>query len=166
MSGDDDDRPGWVEREKRSFSELDRRRREGRGSSDRPPDGPRAHERGEAATRQYLKEIDGIFAKGRGGAEGERLTGEMRNAHGTPGLAAACRAFRDALGVPDDPSDLALFLDCGDPEIVVAALEAARARFEEETLRISSGMRAQVRMLAHHADDGVAEAAEDLLELL
>ena len=166
MSGDDDDRPGWVEREKLSFSELDRRRREGRGSGDRPPAGPKAGERSEAATRQYLKEIDGIFAKGSGGAEGERLTKAMRDAHGTPGLAAACREFRDALGVPDDPSDLALFFDCGDPEIIVAALEASRAMCEGGTLRPSSGMRSQLRMLAQHADDAVAEAAEDLLELL
>ena len=41
--GQDDDRPSWVEREKKSFSELDRMRREGRsaGSSVRAAPPPR-----------------------------------------------------------------------------------------------------------------------------
>lgn len=169
MSGGDDDRsdrPGWVEREKRSFSELDRLRRERRSGGEAPPAGTPAGERSRTATRQYLKQIDKLFSKDRNGPEAEHLRKAMRDAHGTPGLAAACRAFRDAVCVPDDPSDLALFLDCGDPELVVAALEAARTHCEGGTLRVTSGLRSQVRLLAQESDDRVAEAAEDLLDLL
>ena len=166
MSGGDDDRPGWVEREKLSFSELDRRRREGRGGGERGPGGPGARALSKDAARQYLKQVDHIFAKRGVGAEGEKLIKAMRDAHGTPALADACRAVRDVLGVPDDPSDLALFLDCGDSEIVVAALEAARARCQAGTLHPSSGVRSQLRMLAQDFDDAVAEAAEELLECL
>jgi hypothetical protein len=165
MSGGDDDRPGWVEREKLSFSELDRRRREGKGAGASGPGGARDRKHSEQDTRQALKEADGLFAQGQGGAAGEQLVRAMRQAHGTPGIVDACRAVRAALGVPDDPSDLALFLDCGDPALVIAALEAARARSEAGTLQISSGMRSQARLLAQDPDDAIAEAAEDLLEL-
>ena len=64
---------------------------------------------------------------GKGGAEGERLAREMREARGTPDLAGACRAYRDAVGLPEDPAQLSLFLDSGDPELVLAALGALRA---------------------------------------
>ena len=36
MSGRDDDRPDYLDREKKSFSELDRLRREGGSGGDRP----------------------------------------------------------------------------------------------------------------------------------
>src|SRR5262249_61476277 len=72
VSGDDD-RPGFLDREKKSFSELDRRRRDGRSRpEERRPTSPAQQARVEAAKKQYLKQIDGLFAKGKGGAEGER----------------------------------------------------------------------------------------------
>jgi hypothetical protein len=161
----DDDRPGWTDREKKSFSELDRLRREGRGG-ERRPQSERARARADAASKQYRKEIDPLFSKGRGGAEGARLAKAMRDAHGTPRLADACRAFRDALGTPVDPADLGIFLDSGDSELVVAALEALLAQHETGSLTLSAGLASQIRMLSQDADDGVAEAAEDLLGAL
>jgi len=163
----DDDRPGFLDREKKSFSELDRRRREGggRGRSDEPrPASPAQQARVAAAKQQYLKEIDGIFAKGRGGAEGERLAAALREARGTKGIAAACRAYRDAVGAPADAALIACFLDAADPELELAGLEALRAGLAAGTLALGSGLRTQLRMLAGSSDDAVASAAEDLLD--
>ena len=87
----------------------------------------------------------------------------MREARGTPGLAGACRAYRDALGLPEDLVQLSLFLDSGNPELVLAALDALRAAQAGGTLQPTSGLRTQLRMLAQDADDAVAEAAEELL---
>ena len=160
----DDDRPGFLDRDKKSFSERDRMRREGRGrTEERRPTSPAQQARLDAAKKQYLKQIDGIFAKGEGGAQGERLAEAVREARGTPALAAACRVYRDAVGMPGDAALLACFLDAGDPELAVAGMEALAAARAEGGLTLTPGLRTQLRMLAESPDDAVASAAEDLL---
>jgi hypothetical protein len=163
--GRDDDRPSWVEREKKSFSELDRMRRERRPEAERRPRSRAAQERAARATRQYVKQIDGLFSS----SEPERLeklAQAMRDARGTPALADACRAYRDALGPPADPRHISCFLDAGEREIVVDGLEALRRGHEAGELELTAGLRSQLRMLAEDPDDEVAERAEALLELL
>ena len=159
MSRDDDERP----RERLSWREIDRRRG---GARQRPEDRPKSRDeiaRDSAAAKAYTKKLDALFVAGKGGAAGERLAREMREARGTPGLAAACRAYRDAVGFPEDPTQLSLFLDSGDPELVLAALGALRAAQAGGTLQPTSGLRTQLRMLAQDANDAVAEDAEALL---
>ena len=168
MSGDGDkpDRPSWTERDKLSFSELDRRRRDHSSSGESAPRGPGGQARDGEATRQYIKQLDGLFSTAQGGAEGGRLAQAMRDAHGTPVLAEACRAYRDAVGMPADPGELSLFLDCGDPELVLAGLEAFRAVHEAGALEATRGLKSQLRILAQDPDDAVAEAAEELVEIV
>jgi hypothetical protein len=162
----DDDRPGFLDRDKKSFSELDRLRRERRGSGEAGrAAGPAQKARLESAKKQYLKQIDSLFAAGEGGAEGERLAAAVRDARGTPGLAAACRAYRDAVGAPGDAALVSCFLDAGEPELVIAGLEALRAGRAAGRIELLPGLRTQLRMLAHSSDDAVASAAEELLEL-
>jgi hypothetical protein len=160
VSGDD---RSWLDGEKRSFSELDRQRREGRSSGERTPPGRASRERSQAATKQYLKDIDAVFSGG-SKAEIERLVSAMRDAHGTPGLADACRAFRAAAGPPGDATLISLFLDTGESELILLGLEALRSGHESGDLKLTSGLRSQLRMLAEDNDDDVAEAAEQLLE--
>ncbi|MFQ5417211.1 MAG: hypothetical protein ACE5FL_09220, partial [Myxococcota bacterium] len=151
------------DREKLSFSERDRRRREG-GASDRPaPRDQAGRERAAAATRQYLREIDGVFSKGEKNEIAE-LASAMRDAHGTPGLGDACRAYRAAAGLPEETALISLFLDAGDPELILAGYEALRAAQELGKLKVSGGLQSQLRILAEHPDVPVAEGAEDLLE--
>jgi hypothetical protein len=164
--GDGDDKPSWTEREKLSFSELDRRRREGRQGNAPRPRSEKGRQREAAATRQYLRQIDGLFGKAPGSTDRERLARAMREAHGTPGLAAACRAYREAVGVPEELREVALFLDCRDAELVVAALEALRVRQAAGALEATPGLRSQLRTLAQDPEDAVAEAAEELLAAL
>ena len=160
-----DDRPGFLDREKKSFSELDRLRRERRGSREAAGRaGPGQKARLESAKKQYLKQIDSLFAKGEGGAEGERLAQVVRDARGTPGLAAACRAYRDAVGVPRELALLSCFLEAGEPEIVLAGLEALRAEGDAARFQATPGVRTQLRLLAQDSDDAVASSAEELLE--
>ena len=158
MSGDDD-------RERRSWREIDRMRDGARSSDERRPRTAAERARAGAATQQYLKHIDGIFSGDKGDAKGEALSAAMRDAHGTPALADACRAYLDALGPPDQPALLSLVLDSGDPEIVLAGLEGMRVLGLSGELELSRGQRSQLRILAEDANDAVAEAAEDLLEL-
>lgn len=162
MSGDD---RSWVDREKKSFSELDRQRRERRPSDEKRPRGKVAEERAEVATKQYIKEIDGLFSQGKK-AEFEQITTAMRNAHGTPGLADACRVYHQAAGLPGEASLISLFLDTGDPEMILLGLEALRIGHENGSVKVTSGLRSQLRILAEDADDEVAEGAEELLDAL
>jgi hypothetical protein len=154
------------EREKLSFSELDRRRREKeRGGEDRPR-GPGAQARSKEATASYLKEVDKLFSSAKGGAAGEALAKAVRDAHGTPALTEACRALRDAIGLPDDAGLLSMFLDADDPTLVVEALRALAAGHEAGRLEISRGVKSQLRVLEQSSDDDVAYEAEELLARL
>ena len=163
--GQDEDRPSWVEREKKSFSELDRMRREGRSDAERRPRSAAAQARATQATKQYVKELDGVFSSGKGEQQ-EKLAQAMRDARGTPKLADACRAYRDALGLPADARHISCFLDAGERELVVDGLEALRQAHEAGDFEMTAGLRTQLRMLAEDRDDEVAERAEELIERL
>ena len=163
MSGDDNKS---FDREKKSFSELDRIRREGHSPGERRPRGPGDQARVDAAAKQYVKKLDGMFTSAKGGNQGEQLAKAVKDAHATPKLAEACRAYRDALGMPEDGALLGIFLDSGDSELVVAAIEALGGAHEAGSLSITKGQKTQLRTLALGSDDAVADAAEELLEAL
>jgi len=156
-----------LERPKRSWREIDQLRDGTRRRSDEPrPRGRAAEARAKRATEEYVKSLDGLFAKDTGGAEGDRLAEAIRDAHGSPGLAEACHAYLDALGIPLDPALLSLFLDAPESHLIREALRGLTAGQAEGGLEISGGLRSQLRMLAEDSDDEIAEAAEALLESL
>ena len=160
--GRDDDRSGG-ERERRSWREIDQMR-DGTHREDRGPRGAADRARADAASKRYRRELEKRFATGKGGAEGDQLAKSMRAAHGTPELAGACRAYRDAVGSPMDAALISLFLDCGDSELVGLGLESLRSALRTGTVSVSAGLKAQLRMLAQDADDAIAEGAEEILE--
>jgi hypothetical protein len=160
VSGDD---RSWIDREKKSFSELDRQRREGRSNEERRPTDQATRQRSAAATKQYLREVQGAFAGGRK-AEVEKLAGAMRDAHGTPGLADACRAYQAIAGLPDSAPLISLYLDTRDRELILAGLAALRAGREKASVKVTSGLRSQLRTFSEDRDDEIAEAAGELLE--
>lgn len=157
----DDDRPSFLDREKKSFAELDRMRRERRDGRDEPRS-PRARQRTKQATAQYLESADGLFSK----SVGKELTAAVLGARGTPGLADACRAYHATAGPPTEIRLIACFLDAGDCEIALAGLAGAHAAHTAGSLEVTSGLRSQLRMLAEGPDDAVADAAEALLDEL
>ncbi len=162
MSDDRDryDRPSWSEIDKRRDGSSGR----SRDARERRPQGKAAEARARAATSLYLKEADKMFSDAEGGAQGEALAKQARDAHGTSELPAACRAYRDQLGIPSDPSLLSLFLDTGEAELVVAALTALLAAQKAGGLEATPGLKSQIRVLAQDFNDDVAELAEELQE--
>lgn len=153
------------ERPRKSWREIDRARDgSGHGREERRPRSAAAEARSQRATQEYLKQIDGLFARDPGGAEGERLAGAVREAHGTPGLREACMAYRDAVGLPRDPALLACFLDSGERDLVLGALRALAELCEGQETRLAGGLRSQVRLLCEDPDDEIAETAEALLD--
>ena len=164
MQRDRDDDRDEPQREKKSWREIDRMREGSGGSSDPSPRGRAAQERADEASKQYRKHLEERFSSEQGGPEGRKLAGAMREAHGTPGLADACRAYRDALGPPADPSLVSLFLDCGARVLVLAGLEALRECQKADAVTVRAGLRTQLRMLAEDVDGDVADAAEEILD--
>lgn len=163
MSGD---RRDDGERPRRSWAEIDRLRDRPRARRDAgAARGPAASARAQAATRQYLGELDRkLFARGaRGGAQGARLADAVRAAQGTPGLADACRAYLDALGAPAEPDLLAAFLDARARDVQRAALAALAEGVGAGRIALGAGLRAQLRTFAEGLDDELAEAAEAVL---
>jgi len=166
MSGprDRDDGDHGSERPRRSWREIDRMRDGSGGAQERGPRGAAEQARADAASRAYRKQLDQRFTREKGGAEGQRLAKAMRDAHGTPALADACRAYRDAVGPPVEAANISLFLDCGDPELILVGLDALRSSREAGTLEPTPGLRRQLRMLVQDAHDEVADTAEEILE--
>lgn len=164
MSRDDDRERG--ERPKLSWREIDQRREKAGGRRDeRRPRGARAEAEARAASKSYLAKLDKqIFSGSKGGGEGTALEKAVREAHGSPGLGEACAAYLEALGPPQDPGLLSLFLDCTDKELVKAALQQLVTLQQAGGLSLSVGLRSQLRLLAEDSDDDVAYPAEDLLE--
>lgn len=155
------------DREKLTFSELDRLRREkDRGGGERRPRGAAAEARAEQATAAYLKEADKLFGSGPGGAAGEALARGVSEAHGTPGFTDACRAYREAAGMPGDASLLSLFLDADDPALVAETIRTLAAGHDAGSLQLSRGIKSQLRVLEQSSDDDVAYEAEELLARL
>jgi hypothetical protein len=163
MAGRDDDRPDYLDREKKSFSELDRLRREGGSGGDRPR-GAAAEKRSAEASREYRKEIDRMFGGRK--EEVEKAGRAMLDARATPELPAACRAFLEQAGPPAELRHVSCFLDSGEAELVRVGLEALASLHAAGSLEATPGLRTQLRMLVVDPDDEVAGAAEDLLEAL
>ena len=151
------------ERRKLSFSELDKLRRGEKVGRDEPR-GHRAEQAQAQARTQAMNEADSVFSLGKGGAEGKRLANEMRDAHGTSDFLHACRSYCEKIGIPQDPALLALLLDSGERDLVVAALEALLEAKNGRSLEVRSGLRSQLRVLEQDRDDTIAGISEELLE--
>lgn len=142
--------------QKLSFSERDRRRREGK-SDERASEGLRSKE----ATAQYLRKIDQLFSGPKD--EVTQLADAVRAAHGTPQLAEACRQYLDQAGAPTEPALIAMFLDARDRELTVHVLEALRDAIQAGQFEMPRSLQSPLRTLAYGTDDSVASLAEELL---
>lgn len=153
MAGDD---------RKLSYSERDRMRRESGGA--RAPRGGQAREIEQLRTHAALDQAEAIFAGDKGGEEGKALADAVRAAHGTPDLATACRAYVETLGSPEIPELISIFLDAGDKELSLPALDSLLAQKAAGRLQLDGSLKRQIRILSEDFDDDLASRAEELLE--
>jgi hypothetical protein len=155
MAGDD--------REKLTYSERDRLRRD-RAAGHDTPRGPGGRMRQEQQRDAALKQAESIFsAEGKGGERGDELAKAIRAAHGSAELPEACHAFMDEIGLPKSVDLLQIFIDTSDAALVVPALEELLARKERGELEVGGGLRSQLRILSSDPDDDIAGLSEDLL---
>lgn len=148
---------------KLSYSERDRMRREGGGSGGRRPNRQQKAEE-ERRSHEALVVADALFTDETGGQEGKALADAVRAAHGTADLPAACRAYFETLGPPATAELASLFLDAGEKELGVVALDELLRKKDAGDFELDGGLKRQIRILAEDFDDDLASRAEDLLE--
>lgn len=151
---------------KRSWAETDQQRDAGRRDDRDRPRNAASQARTEAATQTYLKEIDKLFSSTGRSAEADALVKQLRDAHGTPELADVCRTFRDEVGMPRETALLSIFLDCNEPELVVAALSTLLMLLDQDGIELGKGIQSQLRVLSQDFNNDIAEVAEDILAKL
>lgn len=150
---------------KLSYSERDRLRREGKlgaKKGERPLSG-RDRALDEKRSRLALAAAEGLFTDEKGGQAGKALAAAVRAAHGTKGLAEACRAYLEKVGSPDSVDLASIFLDAGDKSVSLAVLDELLRRKDAGLLELEGGLKRQIRLLSEDFDDELASRAEDLL---
>jgi len=153
MAGDD---------RKLSYSERDKLQREGGGS--KGPRGGQAREVERLRTDAALTQAEAIFSGEKGGEEGKELADAVRAAHGSPELAAACRAYIEEFGSPTSVELASIFLDAGEKELSLKVLDTLLDLKAKGFLELDGGLKRQIRILSEDFDDDLASRAEDLLE--
>jgi regulator of protease activity HflC (stomatin/prohibitin superfamily) len=113
------------ERDKLSFSELDRRAREARreGAGGRPG-GERQARRPRASSAAYKRRVEERLFGKRGDNGRGRMEERVRSAHGTPNFLRTFREYHRTFGMPEDPGLLTLLLDLDDESDVARVVEA------------------------------------------
>lgn len=150
------------DREKLTYSERDRLRRD-RAAGHDTPRGPGGRKREEDARQAALKQAESVFSEEGAGTRGDELAKAVRAAHGSAELPEACHAFVAEVGLPRSVDLLQIFLDTADAALMVPALEALLARKEAGELDLGAGLKSQLRTLSEDPDDDIAGLSEDLL---
>ena len=130
----------------------------------RPTRGGRARAEDEERSREALKVADSLFSEEKGGQEARELAKAVRAAHGSADLAAACRAYLDAIGPPKTAALASIFLDAGEKELSVTVLDDLLRQKDDGSLEVEGGLKRQIRILSEDFDDDLASRAEELLE--
>lgn len=116
------------------------------------------------ATKAALAAADALFTDEQGGHDGKAVADAVREAHGTPELAPACRTYVEAVGVPTAHELISIFLDAGEKALSVAVLDELLRQKDGDGLELAGGLKRQIRLLSEDFDDDLASRAEDLLD--
>jgi hypothetical protein len=138
-------------------------RREGGLGGARPKTG-RALVEEEKRSAEALKVADSLFTDEKGGQKGKVLADAVREAHGTKDLPTACRGYFDEVGPPPTIELASIFLDSGEKDLAIAALDELLRLKAEGKVEIEGGLKRQLRILSEDFDDDLASRAEELLE--
>jgi hypothetical protein len=158
-------------REKLSFSERDKRRRNSRqrghggdGSGARSEGAQRRARHAQAMYRRKVEER--LFGK-KGDRGRLRLADRLREAHGTPGFHRTFREYLNSYGLPDDVALLMLLLDLDDERDVVTVLQGIEGMLDSLPVEQRSLLRKRLQNLEMSTEfDRVADATVALLERL
>ncbi|HNR13058.1 MAG TPA: hypothetical protein PKM59_07095 [Thermodesulfobacteriota bacterium] len=151
------------ERERPSWSEIDKRKDQSRHvSAERAqPKKSRLHT---WAARQYRKELERLWMGKKGTEECRKALGEIHKRHGTPKFHTTVKAFIKEYGLPDDWETLFLLLDYRDVDTVREVMEKLKDLYPEKGLTEMQGFRAKLDIMASTAgNEKLRESARTVL---
>jgi hypothetical protein len=159
---DDDD-----DREKLSWSEIDRMRDGSRHVSGGAKSYQERTLRSDWAKKQHLKKAEKFF-QGRKGTDAYKAAdAALHEKYGTPEFQEAAKNFLQQFGLPDEWGSLLLILDFHEPKWVKEALAATKGMYAKRSLIEQKGFKGKVRVLVMTtADKGVRLEGEKILEEL
>jgi hypothetical protein len=152
-------------RDKISFSELDRKRREKKkGSNERRPRGERAQQRSRAASLRYRQRIDEKLFGKREDAPRLRLEERLRDTHGTQLFSRTFREYVKGYGMPEDVPLLVTLLDLDEERDLLQVLQALDSLVDSVQPDHRNLLRSRLRNLEMStSSDALADAAGELL---
>lgn len=156
MMHDDD------EREKLSWSEIDKRKDRSRHASQEKPVFKKS-KRSEWIQKQYRKEAEKLFMGKKGTQEYKKDRNELYARHGTPKFPSIAKKFLQEYGLPDDWDTLFLFLDHKDVSTVREVILKLKTQYRERSLTAMQGFRAKLEIIAlTTTDKGLKEVIQEV----
>lgn len=153
------------ERDKISFSELDRRRREKKQGGGGQRRGRRRQPRW--ASEAFKRRIDERLFGRKGDAGRQRMVQRLRDAHGTPQFLRVYREFVKGYGMPDEIGLLMFLLELDDEREVLKVIDALEAAVENAPGEQRSLLKSRLKNVEMSTtSDALADAATELLERL
>lgn len=117
--------------------------------------------------KYYLQEAEKLFS-GPKDAERERRHAELRQLYGSPGFEAAALKYHELYGLPQDWSELLMFLDLkNEPDIAIQAMELLVGMAAEKNTLERSNLRAKLRFLSMTTEDtDIRDKANEYLKTM
>lgn len=153
------------DRNKISFSELDRKRREKKqGGGGRRRGGGRNSRR---ATNAYKKKIEERLFGKKGDAGRMRMVERMRESQGTPNFTRIYREYVKGNGLPADIPTLMLMLEIDEEREALKVIDALENAAESAPNEQKNLLKSRLRNLEMSTQsDALADAAAELLDRL
>lgn len=149
------------DREKLSFSELDRKRKEKRSGGGRRRGGSRNSRR---AANAYKKKIDERLFGKKGDAGRSRMLERLRASQGTPGFARVYREYVRGHGMPEDIPTLMVLLDVDEEQEALKVIDALESAAGSAPTEQKSLLKSRLRNLEMStSSDALADAAAELI---
>jgi len=157
---DDDDR------ERLSWSEIDKRKDKSRHLSQEKPAFKKS-KRSEWVQKQYLKEAEKLFMGKKGSPKYKEAFNELYRRHGTPKFPSVAKKFLQEYGLPTDWNTLFLFLDYNDGGTINEAILKLKSNYRERSLTEMQGFRAKLEIIAMTTKDAaLRETIQEVMKEL
>lgn len=158
------------DRDKISFSELDRKRREkkqggGGGNGGGNGAGRRRNNRNtRRSANAYKKKVEERLFGKKGEAGRHRMVERLRESQGTPNFLRIYREYVKGHGMPNDVPTLMLFLDVDEEREAIRVIGALESAVQSAPSEQRSVLKSRLRNLEMSTpSDALADAASELL---
>jgi len=153
------------EREKLSWSEIDKMRDRSRHVSSGPKSMKERSLRSDWAKKQHLREAEKFFQGKKGTAAYKAAHNALHEKYGTPDFQEAAEKFLQEFGLPEDWGTLLLLLDLREPKRLKEVLGGMKGLYEKRSLIEQRGFKGKVKVLSMTtADRSLRQSCQEILD--